>query len=54
MYEIVVYLDTNYTNSESFDCPSTWNREQITEEVNKRYDNWWSYDIWPKKENTKK
>lgn len=46
MQKIVVYLKQDYSESDEFECPNSWNKEQITEEVNKRYKIWYFYDIW--------
>jgi hypothetical protein len=43
---IVVYLDSEYKKNEQFECPNTWTRTQIRDEVNKRYRKWYSFDIW--------
>jgi hypothetical protein len=45
-YKIVVWLDENYTKSEDFECSIILTKEQITEEVNKKYPLWYYYDIW--------
>jgi len=46
MYKIVVWLDEDYTTAGEFECSNTWTKEQITEEVNKRYKVWYYFDIW--------
>jgi hypothetical protein len=39
MYTIVVWLNPEYSNTHVFECPKTWTKEQITEEVNNKYEN---------------
>lgn len=46
MNKIVVWLKEDYSESAKFECSSTLTKEQITEEVNKRYKVWYYYDIW--------
>lgn len=46
MYKIVVWLKEDYSESAEFECSNTLTKEQITEEVNKRYKIWYYYDIW--------
>ncbi len=46
MYKVVVYLTTDYSKSQVFECPKSWTKEQITKEVNDKYPIWFSYDIW--------
>jgi hypothetical protein len=45
-YNIVVWLDENYTKSDTFECSTSLSKDLITEEVNKRYPLWYYYDIW--------
>ena len=45
--KIVVWFSNDYDRAEEFYCPCNWTKEEITEEVNRRYNNdWYSYDIW--------
>lgn len=46
MYKIVVWLNNEYSEAEEFYVENTLSEEQITQEVNKRFNNWYSYDIW--------
>lgn len=51
--DIVVFLDSTYKNNTSFTMNVTGDivshngkgRDEITKEVEKRYPNWYSYDI---------
>lgn len=45
-YKIVVWLAEDYSKSEDFECPSTLTKEEITEEINSRFSEWYYYDIW--------
>lgn len=44
-YKITVFLSRDYTNSESFYMDKSYNKDQITDEVNKRFKMWYYYDI---------
>ena len=46
MVKIVVWLKEDYSEADEFECSNTLTKEQITEEVNKRYKMWYYYDIW--------
>lgn len=43
--EVVVYLKPDYSSNESFWISSELSRQEITEEVNKRFKQWHTYDI---------
>lgn len=45
MLKIVVWLKEDYSEADKFECSNTLTKEQITEEVNKRYKVWYYYDI---------
>lgn len=47
MIEIVVWLNNQYTKHESIWVPEDFTREEITAEVNTKFDYWYSYDIHP-------
>jgi len=45
MLEVVVYLNSDYTEAKSIYVSGNLTKEEITEEVNKKFKNWYSYDI---------
>ena len=46
MDKIVVFLRKDYSLCDYFYVQTGLTKEQITEEVNKRYPIWYYYDIW--------
>lgn len=44
--KIVVFLTKDYKKSEVFYVDEELTKDEITNEVNKRFDIWWYYDIW--------
>jgi hypothetical protein len=46
MVKITVWFDENYTTSATFSLPEEWTINEITDEVNRRYEEWYSFDIW--------
>lgn len=44
--KIVVWLKRDYSKADDFELPRDYTKEQITKEVNKRYDEWYYFDIW--------
>lgn len=45
LYRIIVYLDCDYIHADEFWCSNELTKEQITNEVNERYEKWCYYDI---------
>ena len=45
MKQVVVYLKEDYSINESIWVSEDLNKEQITNEVNKKFKQWYSYDI---------
>lgn len=48
--KVVVWLELDYSKSDEFyitDTGGFLTKNDITDEVNRRYDIWYYYDIWP-------
>lgn len=42
---VVVYLKRDYSESHKFTCPASYSIHQVKHEVDKRYPEWYYFDI---------
>ena len=45
MLKITVWLKQDYSESDDFYCSNTLTKQEITEEINKRYNVWYYYEV---------
>ena len=45
MKEIIVYLNQDYSVNETIYVDELLDREEITQQVNDNFSDWWSYDV---------